>query len=315
MVATSQTRLGCKLFLLDSNGQTHESTAHLHVESSSEFDLGALAEGLRGLVIRDANGETCLDWLVDGPASPNLPAAEPRAWTRPTVAQDILARAEEATKFELEWCADQPGYEAASHIAMSHQSIRQQDWAGANQHLETALSTNADDVLTWWLKSIVQRFANADASERTELLNAHYLSPMEPALRLESFLSQPVTEGQPANPMLAPIAANPDALLDGVGLLLEAGLPAEASRVIDEALRHRENAMLRYLLAWSLLSETRMAVTAAEHVAKASGLPVEPPFPWRTLEKRAVRELHRQFPTDQRLTDLCQLLDDVEAVE
>lgn len=91
-------------------------------------------------------------------------------------------------------------------------------------------------------------------------------------------------------------------------LLLEAGLSGECARWIDECLRHREVPMLRYLQAWSLLQNSRMAVEAAEQVSVAGKSPLEPPFPWRGLEKRAVKALAAKFSNDERLQSLAALL-------
>ena len=97
---------------------------------------------------------------------------------------------------------------------------------------------NADDPLLWWGKAVALRLAGEDNEQ--ELLNAHFLAPLEPALRAESFLSQPINPDGAPSPLLASLAENPEEFIEVACLLIDCGLFDQASRWIDEALRHRD---------------------------------------------------------------------------
>jgi hypothetical protein len=198
------------------------------------------------------------------------------------------------------------GHVAAWEAARTR--ITDSDHRAAAQALSRAASAQDEDALAWWAHAVATRLAGEDLAERHDLLNAHYLSPLEPLLRAEAYLSTPVAAGKEPNPVSKPLAENPDAALEAVCALLDLGLDSEAARLGDELLRHRELPLLRYLLAHSLLRGTRMVAEAAAHVRTASDSPIAPPFPWRPLERAAVTGLAERFPDDRRLATLSGLL-------
>ena len=140
-----------------------------------------------------------------------------------------------------------------------------------------------------------------DADNQAELLNAHYLAPMEPALRAESFLSHPIQPDRDPNPLLRPLAEDPSQFVEVACLLMEAGLFDQASRWIDEAVRHVDLPMLRYLMAYSLLVATKLGIEASEQMRLAGDLPFGPPFPIRPFERKVLEALRDVFPNDLRL--------------
>jgi hypothetical protein len=95
----------------------------------------------------------------------------------------------------------------------------------------------------------------------------------------------------------------PDDLIEVACLLLEHGLPDEATRWIDEGLRHHDLAMLRYLQADALLTHTRMDAEAGQHLMLASQAQL-PPYPWRHFEWTALQRLGNLFPSDARIAQL-----------
>lgn len=180
--------------------------------------------------------------------------------------------------------------------SLSH--LAQGDWAAAEADLEQSLLYNGDDPVAWWLKARAVHFMSSGPDEAPELLNAHYLAPLDPLLRAASFLAADVKSKDPS-PLLAPLAEAPETFVDVAALLVEAGLYADALRFLDDALRHRDRAMLRLLLAYCLLEGSRMDAEAATHVAAADRLPLEPPFPWRPVELLALRRIDARFPTSK----------------
>jgi tetratricopeptide (TPR) repeat protein len=176
-------------------------------------------------------------------------------------------------------------------------SLAHGDAAQAGERFEQALLYNADDPLLWWTAAAAARVAGGvGEEERAELLNAHYLSPLEPALRAEAFLSQPVEPGREPSPLVAPLDEAPESYIEVAALLVEHGLLSDATRWIDEALRHADLPMLRILLAYCYLSGSRMAAEAASEVQKAEALGPPAPLPWRRVEIDALRAVGSRFP-------------------
>ena len=167
----------------------------------------------------------------------------------------------------------------------------------AAELLEIALGYSAEDPLLWWNKALAHRLAG-DEGERPELPNAHFLSPLEPLLRAEATLGG----GGPA--LVEEMAARPDDLVEAACRLIEAGAGSEALKWIEEAERHRNLPMLDYLAAFVLVRDTDLATEAAALVAKAGASAWSPPYPWRVVERAALRVLARAFPGDERIAHL-----------
>lgn len=176
----------------------------------------------------------------------------------------------------------------------------------ADEALGDALLFNGDDPLAWWAKAAAKRIAG-EQGEIPELLNAHYLAPLEPALRTESLFAQDAPASQGPNPILNPLADAAEEFTEVACLLLFHGRRAEAARFIEEALRHSDQPMLRYLLAGILSSEPQMAVEASQHVVAASKLGFRPPYPWRDEEIVALQKLQQRFPQDELIPRFLQV--------
>lgn len=162
------------------------------------------------------------------------------------------------------------------------------------------LARTHDQVTAWWLHAIAQRRLGR-AEEDESLAHAMVLDPMDLRLRAESFLRQPVAESKEPLPFLRPLAANADAAVGVVGDYIALRSPMDAARLVDELIRHRDLPMLRYLRAWSYLKFTRMEAEAMTDLRAAGALPLDPPLPWRPLEKQIIRDLAERFPDDTAL--------------
>lgn len=254
--------------LIEVDGKPLETTLDLSIDKLERVDLSAISGNISRCVLMTEKKEVVLSF--------------PSAIHSPSPGTSITSHLRSS------------GWRGFGHWQLAAEAIRQKDFDRADEHLENSLLYNGDDPLTWWLKAVIRRL-NGDEGERPELLNAHFLSPLEPALRCESFLGQN-EQGKDPSPLLAPLARHPEALIDITCMLIEVHLIEEATRLIDEALRHREQPMLRYLWAWLHLSRTSMEFEAGKHVQIAEQIPFEPPFPWRQVEKRALTDLHARFP-------------------
>lgn len=305
---------GAKVIVQLEDGRTLEAPVSPTPSSLLRLDLAGLPGAVAGLALRDAGKVERLRWVSSDAMAP---LDGDYAWVdvepgRPVPRERLylqgLAAFEEGRDASLELAAasHDPGLRAPALVVLAMQAVRGQDWAHADRLLEEALLFNAEDHLAWWLKAVMRRLADGPEAERPELPNAHYLAPLEPSLRAESFLSIASPQGKDPNPILAPLAGHPEALAEIACLLLDAGLTEQSAKFLDEALRHADHPNLRYLLAWTLLRDARLEAEAAGHVRRAATKPVEPPFPWRPVEARALKDLVKRFPEDARLRTLVQ---------
>lgn len=190
---------------------------------------------------------------------------------------------------------------ASSELAgLGLESLVHGDWQKAERRFSRAAGYDLGNPILPFLKEMAMR-----RDGRTgDLMSAHYASPQEPLLRVAAFLGQAEQPAGP-NPLMAPLAQNPDALFDTVHWLLRGGLTKEAHDVLDESIRHKPTPLARVLMAWLLSRESRMAVDAAMHVKELESRPLTPPLPWRPLEIQAADDLAAAHPESERLQDLA----------
>jgi tetratricopeptide (TPR) repeat protein len=260
-----------KVVILTASGQTLEAPADLHPETPFRAHL---PEAPAEIVVLDAERRELLRWP----------------------SRDVPSDLHEQTL--------DAGRRAAAHIQLGLIRHASADLEGAQAELDRSLLYNGDDHLAWWLKALGERLLGNEG-ESAELLNAHYLAPLEPALRAESFLAQPRTTEKDPSPLLRSLG--PDDFVEVSCLLIEASQYEQAARWLDEALRHSDVAMLRYLLAYCLLSQSTMHAEAAQHLAAAAKLPLGPPFAWRVVETTALTTLGKIFPADAALAEYRRL--------
>lgn len=202
---------------------------------------------------------------------------------------------------------------APVELVRAYQLLAEQRWSEAAERLEAALALHESDPLAWWLLALCRRKLGESSEHGEELLAAHYFAPLDPVLRAESFLSQPMTMGSEPHGTVSPIAAFPDMLVDVACHLVEAGLFGEAMRWIDESLRHEPVRALHHLGAYCLAHSTEMAVEAASHQAAAQKCQNPFPLPHRNIHRHAIRELNRRFPADGLLLNLTGIINSEEA--
>jgi len=101
----------------------------------------------------------------------------------------------------------------------------------------------------------------------------------------------------------------PDSFIEVATLLVDAELYEQAGRWIDEAIRHADLPMLRYLLAYSHLKSSKMEFEAQDQLLAAAKIPLGPPYPWRDIEREAILALREKFPQDERLRELASIIE------
>jgi len=265
--------------VLSSGGQSFETRSDLTPDAPLEFDV-AHFPSVEHVAILDTDG------------------VERLRWSR----SDTLDAEGRLRRQLLQ--ADSRG---AANVGLALLALAKGDRGKAGSYLDDALATNAEDHLVWWLKAALARNAGERSDEAPELLNAHFLAPLEPLLRVESFLAADTRTREP-NPLVRSLAEDPDAATEVAVQLLEASLLEDLATWVDECLRHRDTPMLRYLLAFTLLTRSRMRAEAAQHVALAGKLALLPPYPWRATEIEALKGLAAAFPDDARLGELVALV-------
>jgi uncharacterized protein HemY len=87
----------------------------------------------------------------------------------------------------------------------------------------------------------------------------------------------------------------PETFVEVACRLIEASAIEDAARWIDEALRHQELPMLRFLLAFCHLKFGGKDFEAAKEIQQAVKPEVQPPYPWRSLEIAVLKELSLHF--------------------
>jgi hypothetical protein len=291
-ILASKDAVGHKLLLLTESGQTLEAPVDLLTGAVVSIPLSDLPARPVELVLLSPSKQELLR-LDRQPATP-LPPLDSHSPQAPQSYPISPA----SNDLELSQAAFDIRLRHVAHLLQGYRALAGHDYESAEIAFERSLLFNAEDPLTWWIKALTSRLRNGPGEERSELLNAHFLAPAEPALRAEAFLSQSQEMGKEPSPLVAALDENPEAFVEVAALLVEAGLDDQATRWIDEALRHQDLAMLRYLQGFCFLRASRMQVEAAECVAAAARLGFVPPFPWRTVEWQAIEALSERFPDD-----------------
>lgn len=283
-VQTASPRLQHKLVLLTEDGKTLEAPADLYPERVFTIDLAGLPSRPVAVALLDPNRQEIARTNI-GTMAEQLPSLTADLTFAPTP-------------------------RAVAFVREAEQALRAKDYARAASQFDQALLYNAEDHLAWWGKSVATRLAGDqdESAERTDLLNAHFLAPLDPVLRAESFLSQSPSMGKEPSPLIAPLADNPENFVTVASQLLEWGLYEQLQRWVDEALRHRDLPILRYLLAYAYLVGSRMEAEAAEQVRAAGTKGVVPTFPYRQIEWEAIGALLARFPDDRVLASFASLL-------
>lgn len=320
-VQAAQVAPDSKLFVLTGDGQTLEAGFGGVPFETARFETGSLPGGVRGLVWRNAARQEVLRWepgvahAVQTDMGRALPSPELEAARRAFAAVDAGAAVSDELMAVFAGFREGrvPGpvsgalAQGLRAVLQARASMGQGDWSAAAVALERAVGIWPESVTLWWARAACLRHGAGTiegAEDDPGLTSAHYLDPLDPLLRAEGFLQIPPVEGKEPNPILRPLAANPDAALDVVCRLVEWGLTQDAARLIDELLRLREIPLLRLIYAWLLLTQSQMTAEAADQVRRAGTAFLEPPLPWRRIERAAVTRLAAEYPENGGLQTL-----------
>lgn len=191
---------------------------------------------------------------------------------------------------------------AGTEAARAIMALRSGDQVGALDATEAALLFAGDHPVLWWLRAMANRMSG-QVEDRPELLNAHYLAPLEPLLRAEAFLSLEQAQAKDPHPLVAPLADNPEAMVEVACWLTLCGNHVDLFRWVDECLRHREVTRLRILLAWAYL-QVGQEFEALSHVSRIHDQ--RPPYLWQPVEHHALRGLLEKWPDNKNLQPIAE---------
>ena len=293
--------------ILVTEGQTFESVADLSPETISDSDLSALPP-VKAIVIKSSEGSEVVRW----PSNTQDQRLYRNEWVGQTIALQLSQEIQKTRRNSEEgWRRLRriPGAEAASYWLEAIQAISNADWHAADVALEQGIGFAAEDQLFWWLRAAIQRESGVELEESQERLNAHFLAPLEPALRAEAFLSMPQGQSSEPNPIVKPLIEFASHGCAVLCLYADVGLLQSMYRIGDELLRHKDIPLVRYILAATLLEHSKMETTAGEHVVAAAKLGFREPLPRRQLERQSVALLSARFPQDETLRQFAEWAD------
>ncbi|MDH4389059.1 MAG: DUF5107 domain-containing protein [Fimbriimonas sp.] len=289
--------LGAKLLIQNDSGATFEMPVDLYPEKVHYSDLTSIPWKVVAAELRDSSGSTLARILPPKDSFEPLIESVPSSPRANTCVRDFSDA--QLLSLTSDFTLRVPAY-----LELAARATERGDYQRADTCYEHALLFNGDDPLAWWAKSVNRRIGNLDDenAERTELLNAHYLSPLEPCLRAEAFLAQPRNHGKDPSPLLASFNDVPENFIEVACQLIQARFYEEAAYFIDEALRHQNLGMLYYLHAHLLSRKGGMEMEVASRVQMATKAKF-PPMPYRDLEREILTLISEGHELPQILRD------------
>jgi hypothetical protein len=262
--------LGSGRVVVATEAGTMEAAADLTPRLHS-FDLASL-KGVRGIALV---GPEHQQWLLLEPGKeaqfpPPIPAADHQA--KPPLlaeAMDTLRQGQDPRPALLRASLD-PASKSAAYLGIASFLASIGQYSQAVSWVDDAILFNGEDPLAWWAKAALIRNAGEMSEETPELPNAHFIAPLEPALRAESFLRSDQVVA-----LLDPLAERPHEGMAAVLSYLDLCLWADSARLLDALLSVKELRSWRLALAYCYLHADGATIDAAEQVRLAEAAPVD----------------------------------------
>jgi hypothetical protein len=289
--------LNHKLVVQTQTGDSFEMPVSIHPEKVLEVDLGTVPGHVFVSQVKSDLGVvvgTIPDCVLGRePIEINAELLTPSSGTSSEINFSSLSDG------ALELLLANAHHRVGALIEMASRFTLAGDYEKADRTYEQALLYNGDDPLLWWAKAANKRLGglDVDVEEKLELLNAHFLSPLEPCLRAEAFLGLPQTHGKERSTLLESLSEVPEMFIEVACQLIDARMYGDAMRFIDEALRHQSFAMLHYLAAALYCEKSQMVAEGVNHLHQGHRANY-PPYPYRLAEKWAISALVARFPDD-----------------
>jgi hypothetical protein len=316
-VVSQHGRPKCPIKLTSSNEELFQTTVDLYSEQPMNTSLDAIGE-LSSIAIGDGERQICHSFL-QSPASrlaagsnAQLGSGESPSWECSKSileAIDLLDCGEDPSSYARSARIHAADRAIASTILATH-ACRQSDWDLSLTHIDQALSHEASNGLLWWMRAVVNR-QKGETEEQPDRLNAHFLLPLEPALRAEAFLCQPAVTSMDPIPLVAPVAMHQTASAEIAAMYWNLGLFRDVVRWVDECCRHRESSWLRIIHAAAYLKLRGKEIEAHTQLQFATRAGLGAPFPTTELEFRILEDLRTRFPGTQILEEWAELVQKV----
>lgn len=194
---------------------------------------------------------------------------------------------------------DDPLLGSSSLLAQTIHSVSNGDLQSAASSAENLLTQEAQSPINWWLAATISRERGGQDEESDPLLNAHFISPLEPMLRVEAFLRTPVSSDAQRSSILESLAKDPVASIDAVVRLYNWGLQDAAVRVLEDLLRLHPTAKMYLLLAGIYLESERFAFEADRLVKQVEELSLDSLYPHTLTEWKLLQQVAKKFPNSE----------------
>lgn len=285
LIHASEETPSAKVFLQLESGETVEAMLSAYPERPAEYTLRGLGAPPKRILIRGEESETLMDatlgpvasvmnGVADVTAEPTvtLPVEWLEDWGSIPLARGIhllaAGQQSEAERFLLV-ATHSPGLEHAAWFALGLSAMRSERWLLAAADFEESLLYCGSNPLAWWLKNWSLRRVGEE--DEHDLPNAHYLAPLEPALRADAFL----TGG--GEQMLEDFAEDPVPFLEVADLLWWCGQEAERQMILAAGAKQTADGLLHRLrAAWLWRCGMEVEATEAERRAAEAKSSTEP---------------------------------------
>ena len=176
---------------------------------------------------------------------------------------------------------------AASWFSLGLLAMRQRNWQLAEANFSESLLFNGANSLAWWLRNWCLRKQNI--ANESDLPNAHFLSPLEPCLRADSFFATNDAK------LLEGFGNNHNHYLDVAEWLFYAGQWEELYALLNEAILRAPASIHHLLLAFAFLQIPNKEMATMEQITFATQCQNQV-LPVRANELYAVKFLKQRFP-------------------
>lgn len=275
---------GCRILLGLTDERTVETSCELRSQVVSEISLQSLDAEATKLAIKNANGDLILSTQSDS-LEPSVQKIDIPEFNR-GVANLLSNHLDEADSAFL-LCMQDLRLRSASWFCLGLSAMRRKKWALAEANFSESLLFNGANSLAWWLKNWCLRKQNAEND--FDLSNAHFLAPLDPCLRADSFFA--TNEAK----LLDGFGTNPHHFLDVAEWLFYSGQWEEMYSLLTEAIPRAPASLHHLLLAYAFTQIPDKQMAAMEQIVFAGNCSNQV-VPTRMSERFAVRSLSSQFP-------------------
>ncbi|MBS1720584.1 MAG: hypothetical protein JST35_09080 [Armatimonadetes bacterium] len=220
--------------------------------------------GVQAVAVRAAGGELLMSTRESNAPPAPLPTLVPPATVSITPSASLAELAQASERIEIR---------GAAAILRAAAYLREDELDVAESFFMMAQASIGDCPLVHAFGCRLGTLRNDEDMESLHQMELSDLAPLHPLVKALAFLRLEQSMSKEPNAGLHALAQQPIWLLRVARFLVETGLHTDASRWIDEALRHGSWAELHELYAQLLRKSSPMSAEAAIHEGKATTAP------------------------------------------